>query len=351
MADTDDGLLVATDKSWSIDDLRLTSSSRARSPGRSSGQAHAHAARPLLHGHHPALLGLVRRRVRPRASTASGASRRAARATRCRSCRSATARAPRASATSPWGARRDEREKKQKNQTSCVAMRSDALLSVAKRFCSRPASRRRSSICASPSGGARGSRAGSSGSTCSSASRSRVVRVAHGKRVAETSRRGSIATRSSRRCTRRRRRAARAGERGLPRLHGRRERAGRPAPPARFAARHRRARPPRSVSRGSRRCSPRCAPQGSSAPACSRRACSRKPLRRRVGAGARTTRPSRPSRSGPSRRPARVEPPAMADTCTATSERCASRRRPRAPFAYARDSREPRTSTPARTTS
>ena len=52
--------------------------------GDQARQAHAHPAGSLLHRHHAALLGLLRRRLRPRATGACGASPRAARATPCR---------------------------------------------------------------------------------------------------------------------------------------------------------------------------------------------------------------------------------------------------------------------------
>ena len=85
VADTDDGAAHRRPtRAGASTTSASTSSSRARSPGRSStASARASSATRSTRAS-PRVLGLVRRDLRRRASGGSGASRRAARATRCR---------------------------------------------------------------------------------------------------------------------------------------------------------------------------------------------------------------------------------------------------------------------------
>ena len=75
VADTDDGLLVATDKSWSIDDLRLNFQFSCEIAWEIKHGKRTRILRdPFYTGITPRFWRLVRRGVRRRATGASGAS-------------------------------------------------------------------------------------------------------------------------------------------------------------------------------------------------------------------------------------------------------------------------------------
>ena len=83
--DTEDGLLFSTDRSWSIDDLRLNFQFTCEIAWEIKRGKRTRILRdPLYTGHHAAVLALVRRRLRPGRVEALGHRRPAARGTRCR---------------------------------------------------------------------------------------------------------------------------------------------------------------------------------------------------------------------------------------------------------------------------
>ena len=88
IGDTKDGIFMATNQSWSIDDKRINFQFGCEIAWRIEGrQADADVQEPELHGDHAGVLGLVRRRRRPRGVDACGARRTAARASPDRSAR------------------------------------------------------------------------------------------------------------------------------------------------------------------------------------------------------------------------------------------------------------------------
>ena len=61
IADTDDGIYMATNRSWSIDDKRLNFQFGCEIGWEiKNGEPRPHAAQPDLHRHHAAVLGLAR---------------------------------------------------------------------------------------------------------------------------------------------------------------------------------------------------------------------------------------------------------------------------------------------------
>ena len=104
IADTDDGLFVSTNHSWSIDDRRLNFQFGTEIGWLiKNGRLRRDGQNPTYTGITPRVLGQLRRDLRPIASGGCGASRTAARVSRCRRTASATARRRRASAACEVG--------------------------------------------------------------------------------------------------------------------------------------------------------------------------------------------------------------------------------------------------------
>ena len=100
IADVDDGIFMATNKSWSIDDKRKNFQFGCEIAWEiKKGKLDQDAEGPPLHRDHSGVLGQSRRGRGPRGMARSGEHRTAARVSPARRCESVTARRPRASAT------------------------------------------------------------------------------------------------------------------------------------------------------------------------------------------------------------------------------------------------------------
>ena len=104
IADTDDGIYMETNRSWSIDDRRLNFQFGTEI-GREikNGKLGDLVKNADVHRHHAAVLGQLRRHRATATAGWSGARRTAARASRSRSRTPATAPRPRGSGTSRSG--------------------------------------------------------------------------------------------------------------------------------------------------------------------------------------------------------------------------------------------------------